>query len=83
MATRTAGQLRPGHLVELKHGVQAVSHTIVYPPIDPTNGRPGWDMIDVFFVGQSYPLYFRSDIEVEVVGLIDLTNPRAVAGVSQ
>lgn len=80
MATRTAGQLRPGHLVELKHGVQAVSHTIVYPPL---TAAQTWNMIDVFFVGQSYPLYFRDDIEVEVVGIIDLTNPRAVAGVAQ
>ena len=81
MATITAGQLRPGHLIELKHGVQVVSHTIVYPPINPTNGRQRWDMLDVFLVGHSYPLYFRSDIEVEVAGIIDLTNPRAVAGV--
>ncbi len=80
MATRTAGQLQPGHLVELKHGVQAVSHTITYPPL---TASQTWKMIDVFFVGQSYPLYFREDYEVEVTGIIDLTNPRAVAGVTQ
>lgn len=79
MATRTAGQLQPGHLVELKHGIQAVSHTIKYPPLTQSQPR---QFIDVFFVGQSYPLYYREDVEVEVVGMIDLTNPRAVAGVT-
>ena len=79
MATRTAGQLQPGHLVELKHGIQAVSHTITYPLLTQTQQH---HFIDVFFVGQSYPLYYREDVEVEVVGMIDLTNPRAVAGVT-
>ena len=78
MATRTAGQLQPGHLVELKHGVQAVSHTIVYPFITTAQTK---HFMDVFFVGQSYPLYFREDYELEVVGIIDLTNPRAVESV--
>jgi hypothetical protein len=80
MATRTAGQLQPGHLVELKHGIQGVSHTIKYPPLTASSKH---QFIDVFFIGQSYPLYFREDVEVEVVGMIDLTNPRAVAGVNR
>lgn len=79
MATRTAGNLKPGHLVELKHGIQAVSHTILYPPLTASQPRR---FVDVFFIGQSYPLYYREDVEVEVIGMIDLTNPRAVAGVS-
>lgn len=80
MATRTAGTLRPGDLVELKHGVQAVHHTITYPLLTASSTH---HFVDVFFVGQSYPLYYREDIEVEVVGMIDLTNPRAVAGVNR
>lgn len=71
--------LVPGDIVSLKHGPQAVSHIITYAQDDPTNGRPGWNMVDVFFVGQSYPLYYRDNIEVSVVGHIDLEAVRYAA----
>lgn len=64
-----AGQLTPGDIVALKHGAQAVSHIITYPPLTETQT---WCMVDVFFVGQSYPLYYRDTTEVEVIRHLDL-----------
>lgn len=61
--------LVPGDIVMLKHGAAAVSQTIIYPPITESQT---WNMIDVFFVGQSYPLYFRDTTEVTVTGHIDI-----------
>jgi hypothetical protein len=64
-----AGALQPGDIVLLKHGAQAVSHTITYPLLTPSQTQR---FVDVFFVGQSYPLYFREDMDVDVTGHIDL-----------
>lgn len=71
-----AGQLTPGDIVALKHGAQAVSYTITYPPLTETQT---WSMVDVFFVGQTYPLYYRDTTEVEVVGHVDLEAVRYAA----
>lgn len=59
-----ATDLRPGDIVPLKHGAQAVSR------IEDCEFHA--ERIWVWFVGQSYPLCYRRDIEVDVTGHIDL-----------
>lgn len=62
-----AGQLVQGDIVALKVGARAVSHIIVYPYPD-----LGWNMMDVFFFDQAYPMYYKDTVEVEVIGHIDV-----------
>lgn len=62
-----AGELVQGDIVELKTGANAVSRIITYP-----HPELGWNMLDVFFFGQTYPLYYKDSTLVEVVGHIDV-----------
>lgn len=69
----TAGELTQGDIVSLKIGAKAVSHIITYP-----YPEHGWNMLDVFFFDQSYPLYYKDSTLVEVVGHIDVDAVRYV-----
>ena len=64
-----AADLQPGQIVDLKTGPHIVSHTITYAPLTASQSKR---FVDVFFVGQSYPLYFREDVEVNVIGFTEL-----------
>lgn len=68
--------LTPGDIVMLKHGAQAVSHSITYPSLSVSQPLA---MIHVFFVGQSYPLLFREDYEVDVIKHINIEAVRYAA----
>lgn len=63
-----AGKLEPGHVIQLKTGSRTVSHTVTYPPLTEDQEHL---FVDVFFVGLSYPLYYREDVEVDVMAYIN------------
>jgi hypothetical protein len=64
-----AANLTPGDIVMLKHGAAAVKNITIYPLLTASQTAR---MVDVFFFDQSYPLYFREDMEVEVIKHINV-----------